>query len=162
MFSFELQTCFFLADKQEVNSIIFHQKKSNILRTQESFCILQIKMAIHNELGKKGELLAANFLLKKGYTILEKNWRYLKADVDIIAQNKGTLVIVEVKTRSSDYFGDPQDFINPKKIQLLVEAANEYVISRNLDVEVRFDIIAILLNNKTKKIEHLENAFLHF
>jgi putative endonuclease len=119
-------------------------------------------MATHNELGKKGEVLAAELLLKKGYTILEKNWRYLKAEVDIIAQNKETLVIVEVKTRSSDYFGDPQDFINPKKIQLLVSAANEYVVSRNLDVEVRFDIIAILLNSKTKKIEHLENAFLYF
>lgn len=119
-------------------------------------------MATHNELGKEGEKLAVNFLLKKGYKILEKNWRYLKAEVDIIAKKETTLIIIEVKTRSSDYFGDPQDFINPKKINLLVSAANEYVISRNLDVEVRFDIIAILLNSKTKKIEHLENAFLHF
>ena len=119
-------------------------------------------MATHNELGEKGELLAADFLLKNGYTILEKNWRYVKAEIDIIAQKGTTLVIVEVKTRSSDFFGDPQDFIKPKKIKLLVMAANEYVISRDLDVEVRFDIIAILLNRKTKKIEHLENAFLYF
>lgn len=119
-------------------------------------------MATHNELGKKGELLAANYILKKGYTILEKNWRYLKAEIDIIAQTENTLVIIEVKTRSSDFFGDPQDFINDKKIKLLVQAANEYVISRNLDVEVRFDIIAVLLNSKTKKIEHLESAFLYF
>ena len=119
-------------------------------------------MAIHNELGKKGEQLAANYILKKGYTILEKNWRYLKAEIDIIAQTENTLVIIEVKTRSSDFFGDPQDFINEKKIKLLVQAANEYVISRNLDVEVRFDIVAVLLNSKTEKIEHLESAFLYF
>lgn len=119
-------------------------------------------MAIHNELGKKGEALATELLLKKNYTILEKNWRYLKAEIDIIALKKKTLVIAEVKTRSSDFFGNPQDFITEKKIKLLVSAANEYVISKNLDVEVRFDIIAVLINSKTKKIEHLENAFLYF
>lgn len=119
-------------------------------------------MAQHNELGKLGEELAADFLVKKGYKIRAKNWRYLKAEVDIIAEKENTIVAVEVKTRTSDYFGDPQDFITKKKIKLLVMAMNEYVISRDLDVEVRFDIIAILLNKKIKKIEHLEDAFLHF
>jgi len=119
-------------------------------------------MAAHNELGKQGENLAADFLFKNNYKILERNWRYLKAEVDIIAIKDNTLAIVEVKTRSSAYFGDPQDFINPKKIQLLVTAANEYVLSRNLDIEVRFDIIAIVLNKKGTTIEHLEGAFLHF
>ena len=119
-------------------------------------------MAEHNELGKLGEELAVDFLLKKGYKIRAKNWRYLKAEVDIIAQKENTLIAVEVKTRSSDYFGDPQDFITKKKIKLLVMAMNEYVVSRDLDVEVRFDIIAILRNQKGTKIEHLEDAFLHF
>lgn len=119
-------------------------------------------MAIHNELGKKGEALAATYLLKNKYTILEKNWQYLKAEIDIIALKENTLVVVEVKTRSSDFYGNPQDFINQKKIKLLVNAANEYVISRNLNVEVRFDIIAILLHRNNEKIEHLENAFLYF
>ena len=72
------------------------------------------------------------------------------------------LAVVEVKTRSSNYFGNPQDFVNQKKIKLLVEAINEYVISKDLDVEVRFDIVAILKNQKEFKIEHLEDAFLYF
>jgi putative endonuclease len=119
-------------------------------------------MAEHNELGKKGEQLAIDFLIKNDYKILEKNYRYLKAEVDIIAQKKDTLAVVEVKTRSTDYFGNPQDFVNPKKIKLLLSAIDNYVVERNLDVEVRFDIIAILhLKNQTK-IEHLKDAFLHF
>lgn len=119
-------------------------------------------MATHNELGKKGEALAVEFLQKNNYTILERNWRFKKAEVDIIAQKNDVLAVVEVKTRSSNYFGNPQDFVNRKKIQLLVEAINEYVTSKDLDVEVRFDIIAILKNKETFNIEHLEDAFLHF
>ncbi|WP_111706937.1 YraN family protein [Lutibacter citreus] len=119
-------------------------------------------MATHNELGEKGEQLAVNFLLKKGYKILERNWRFKKAEVDIIALKDSILVPVEVKTRTSNYFGNPQDFVNHKKIQLLVEAINQYVVSKDLDVEVRFDIIAIIKNKNTSKIEHLEDAFLHF
>jgi putative endonuclease len=119
-------------------------------------------MAIHNELGVKGEQLAVDFLQKNNYKILERNWRFKKAEVDIIAFKDDVLAVVEVKTRSSNYFGNPQDFVNPKKIQLLVEAINEYVISKELDVEVRFDIIAILKNKDKFGIEHLEDAFLHF
>jgi putative endonuclease len=119
-------------------------------------------MATHNDLGKKGEQLAVNYLLKNNYKILERNWRFKKAEVDIIALKKDILVAVEVKTRTSNYFGNPQDFVNQKKIQLLVEAINEYVISKDLDVDVRFDIIAVLLNKKETDIEHLEDAFLYF
>ncbi|SFS42613.1 YraN family protein [Lutibacter maritimus] len=119
-------------------------------------------MATHNELGTKGEEIALDFLQKNNYKILEKNWRFKKAEVDIIALKKGILAVVEVKTRSSDYFGNPQDFVNQKKIQLLVEAINEYVISKNLDVEVRFDIIAILKNKDKFDIQHLKDAFLYF
>ena len=118
-------------------------------------------MAEHNELGKKGEKLAIDFLLKNGYKILETNYCFLKAEVDIIAQKNEVLAVVEVKTRSSDYFGNPQDFVNLKKIKLLLSAIDHYVIEKDLDVEVRFDIIAII-HQKTIKIEHLEDAFLHF
>lgn len=76
-------------------------------------------MAQHNELGKLGEELAADFLVKKGYKIRAKNWRYLKAEVDIIAEKENTIVAVEVKTRTSDYFGDPQDFITKKKNKII-------------------------------------------
>jgi len=119
-------------------------------------------MATHNELGKKGEELAVDFLQKNNYKILDRNWRYKKAEVDIITLKNDVLAVIEVKTRSSNYFGNPQDFVNPKKIQLLVEAINEYVTSKDLDVEVRFDIIAILKNGNTFEIEHLKDAFLHF
>lgn len=119
-------------------------------------------MADHNELGEKGEKFAVEYLLKNDYKILEKNYRYLKAEVDVIAQKGSTLVGVEVKTRSSDYFGDPQDFITPKKIKLLVSAIDYYVVQRDLDVEVRFDIIAILHQNNKFTMEHFEDAFLYF
>ncbi|MGB1283573.1 MAG: YraN family protein [Polaribacter sp.] len=119
-------------------------------------------MAEHNELGKKGEQLATNFLIENGYTILEKNYRFQKAEVDIIALKEGILAVVEVKTRSTDYFGNPQDFIKPKKIKLLVSAIDHYVIKRDLDVEVRFDIIAIVKQKNSFKIEHLKDAFLYF
>lgn len=119
-------------------------------------------MAQHNELGKKGEQLAIDYLIKKGYKILEKNWRFQKAEIDIIAQKDENLAVVEVKTRSSIDFGNPQDFVNPKKIKLLVVAIDEYVISNDLDVNVRFDIIAIVNENKNFTLEHLEDAFYHF
>jgi putative endonuclease len=119
-------------------------------------------MAEHNELGEKGEKLAVAFLIKNDYKILEKNYCYLKAEVDIIAQKGNILAVVEVKTRSSDYFGNPQDFVSPKKIKLLLSAIHYYVTEKDIDVEVRFDIIAIILKNDTTKIEHLEDAFLHF
>ena len=119
-------------------------------------------MAEHNELGKLGEELAVEFLQQNGYTILETNWVFQKAEIDIIAQKNSVLAVVEVKTRSSIEFGLPQDFVKPKKIQLLVKAVNEYVIANDLEVEVRFDIIAIYKEDKTYKIEHIEDAFYHF
>jgi len=119
-------------------------------------------MAEHNELGKLGEELAVDFLQQNGYDILETNWVFQKAEIDIIAQKENILAIVEVKTRSTIDFGLPQDFVKPKKIQLLVKAVNEYVISNDLDVEVRFDIIAIHKEGKNYKIEHIDDAFYHF
>ncbi|HIP47742.1 MAG TPA: YraN family protein [Lutibacter sp.] len=120
-------------------------------------------MAEHNELGDLGEQIATDLLLKKGYKIIERNWRYLKSEIDIIAKkDPETLVIVEVKTRSNSFIGNPEEFVTPKKIKLLVKAANEYVVSRKLDVEVRFDIIAIVKNSKYQNIDHLENAFYFF
>ena len=119
-------------------------------------------MAEHNDLGKLGEELAVEFLEKNGYYILETNWTFQKAEVDIIAKKEGILAVVEVKTRSSIDFGLPQDFVKPKKIQLLVKAINEYVISNDLDVEVRFDIIALRKEGKGFKMEHLEDAFYYF
>lgn len=119
-------------------------------------------MAQHNEFGKKGEALAIEHLKTHGYTILEKNWRYQKAEVDIIAEKDNTLIAVEVKARSSDYFGDPQNFVSKKKIQLLVLAMDAYAQEQNSDKEIRFDIIAILKEANQLKIEHIVDAFLYF
>ncbi|MBP2833169.1 YraN family protein [Aquimarina sp. U1-2] len=119
-------------------------------------------MADHHLLGKKGEQLAADFLTDKGYDILEKNYRYLKSEIDIIARQGETIVVVEVKTRSTPDFGNPQDFVKPKQIQLLLKAINQYVKNRDLDVEIRFDIVAIIKNARGTTIEHLEDAFYHF
>ncbi|RXG30924.1 YraN family protein [Leeuwenhoekiella palythoae] len=116
----------------------------------------------HNELGKWGEEYAANYLEKKGYELLERNWFFNKAELDIIALKDDQLVVVEVKTRNSDFFGDPQDFVTPAKIKLLVKAANEYIISNDLDLEVRFDVIAILKNKTQEQLEHFEDAFYYF
>ncbi|WP_336067885.1 YraN family protein [Mesoflavibacter sp. CH_XMU1404-2] len=119
-------------------------------------------MASHNELGKKGEQLAVDFLVENGYDIVERNYRFNKAEVDIIAQKKDILAIIEVKTRSTADFGNPQDFVKPKQIKNLVKAVDEYVTVNGLDVEVRFDIIAIVKEKKEFKIEHLEDAFYFF
>ncbi|WP_369048299.1 YraN family protein [Tenacibaculum sp. UWU-22] len=119
-------------------------------------------MAQHNDLGKKGEQLAIAYLQKKGYVIVEKNYRYLKAEVDIIAKKDDILAVIEVKTRSTNYFGNPQDFVNNKKIKLLLTAVDKYVVEKKLDVSVRFDIIAIIKQIDNYKIEHIEDAFLHF
>lgn len=116
-------------------------------------------MAHHNELGKRGEQMAVNHLLKHGYAILERNYRFDKAEVDIIAQKKDILAIIEVKTRSTADFGNPKDFVKPKQIQRLVKAVNEYVIENDLDVEVRFDIIGLIKQDHGFEIEHLEDAF---
>ena len=119
-------------------------------------------MAEHNELGKLGEELAVDFLEKNGYEILETNWTFQKAEVDIIAKKDAILAVIEVKTRSSLEYGLPQDFVKPKKIQLLVKAINEYVIANDLDVEVRFDIVAIHKENNEFILEHIEDAFHYF
>ena len=119
-------------------------------------------MAQHNDLGKKGEKLALDYLIANGYQVLEQNYTYLKAEVDIIVFKENILIAVEVKTRSSDYFGDPQDFIHPKKIKRLVLAIDHYILEKDLDVSVRFDIIAIVKQKKAFQIEHLKDAFLYF
>ena len=118
-------------------------------------------MAEHNELGKLGEELAVEFLRKEGYRILETNWTFQKAEIDILAQKENILAVVEVKTRSSLDFGLPQDFVKPKKIQLLVKAVDAFVSERDLDIQVRFDIIAVHKEDKSFVIEHLIDAFYH-
>ncbi|MEM9144263.1 MAG: YraN family protein [Bacteroidota bacterium] len=119
-------------------------------------------MGKHNEFGKEGEQMAVDFLIKKGYAIRHRNYRYLKSEIDIIAQKGDILAIVEVRARSNDRIIPIADTITPKKIKLLVAGADHYIIESGLDVEVRFDVITILKNRRIFKIEHLESAFYHF
>ena len=119
-------------------------------------------MAEHNDLGKAGEAFATQYLMDNGFEILEKNYTFQKAEIDIIAQKGATLAVIEVKTRSSLEYGLPQDFVKPKKIQLLVKAINHYIEKENLDVNVRFDIIAISKTGNQFSLEHLEDAFYYF
>jgi putative endonuclease len=120
-------------------------------------------MAEHNDLGTEGEEMAALHLLKTGYNILKRNYTFQKGEIDIIARKKDVVVIVEVKTRSTPDFGNPQDFLKSGQIQRLVATANHYV--ENFvedDVDVRFDIVAIIKNKAGIKLEHIEDAFYHF
>ena len=116
-------------------------------------------MAQRNELGKKGEKLAKQMLINKGFKILETNWRHDKDEIDIIAADGGELVIVEVKTRSTDFFGNPEDSVNSKKENYLIRATESYLEVNNIDIDTRFDIVAIVLNNKETKIHHIIDAF---
>jgi len=109
--------------------------------------------------GKLGELLAENFLQKKGYVIIANNYRFARAEIDIIAQKDDLLVFVEVKFRKSNFFGDPEDSITPKKIEMIQSAADNYIDSINWNKQVRYDVISILqIDNKTEYY-HIEDAF---
>jgi len=116
-------------------------------------------MAQHNQLGRKGEALAATYLTQKGYEIIEQNWRNAKDEIDIVAIHDNFLVVVEVKTRSTDYFGDPSEAVTNIKQTYLIRAAEEYVIEKEIDLEVRFDIISIILTSNQHRIHHIEDAF---
>ena len=117
------------------------------------------KMAEHNKLGKEGEEIACALLRDKGYQIVDRNWRFGKLELDIIAKKNDTLIVVEVKTRANDYYGDPEDFVPRSKQRHIIKAANEYIMQKDVNLETRFDIIAILVDGKEKTVKHLENAF---
>ena len=118
-------------------------------------------MAPHNELGTKGEEIAANYLTHNGYKIFHKNWYYRNQEIDIIAEYKNYLVIVEVKTRTffSAEVASPLFAVNRKKQKLIVDAADAYVRKFNIDKDVRFDIISIIFKKDIYDIEHIEDAF---
>ncbi len=116
-------------------------------------------MAEHNDIGIKGEELASFYLEGKGYTILEKNWRFGREEIDIIAKQNEMLVVVEVKTRTGSFFGEPEEFVNRQKQKNLIKAANAYIEKNNLELEVRFDIMGVILTGNNHRINHIEDAF---
>ncbi len=116
-------------------------------------------MAEHNDLGKKGEELALQYLRKNNYQIRKTNWRFGKNEIDIIASDGETLVIAEVKTRSSRFYGDPEVFVTKTKQRFLIKAAHAYIMQNNIDLETRFDILAIVISPAGTKVHHIKDAF---
>lgn len=111
-------------------------------------------------IGDKGEQIAAQFLIDKGYKLLEKNWRYKHGEIDLIVENNNTIIFVEVKTRSTSYFGNPEIAVTPKKQKTIANTAQAYLDLNNLNKECRFDIISIVLvNEHVKELFHIEDAF---
>lgn len=116
-------------------------------------------MAIHNELGKKGEKEAILFLERKGYRIRHLNWHSGRKELDIVAELENELIVVEVKTRRNQQYGQPEESINEQKLRRIVSATDAYVRKFRLDIPVRFDIISILGEESPYEIEHIKNAF---
>lgn len=116
-------------------------------------------MAAHNELGTRGETIAADYLRNNNFQIIALNWRYLKLEVDIIAENDEFIIFIEVKTRRSIRWGNPEEAVNDIKIRRIIEAADFYINENNIDKPARFDVITILLNNNKIELNHIEDAF---
>ncbi len=115
-------------------------------------------MAKHNDLGRLGEEMAVEYLREKGYGVLERNWKLGDLEVDIIARVGETIVLVEVKTRSSDWMQRPEEAVDRRRRDRLCRAANAYVKGKRWNGDVRIDIIAIVLNERRKEINHIEDA----
>ncbi len=116
-------------------------------------------MAIHNELGSKGEDAACLFLESKGYRILNRNWRAGKKELDIVAEQDDELIVIEVKTRRNNDFGNPEDAVTDKKIRKIISATDAYLRKHCIDKSVRFDVITIIGKDIPFEIEHIKDAF---
>lgn len=112
-----------------------------------------------NELGKFGEACALQYLLDQNFTLLEKNYRWRREEVDLIGMQESQLVFVEVKTRSSDHVLAPKLAVSRSKQRHLIHAANAFVQEKQLDVDVRFDVISIVYRNGSMETEHIKDAF---
>lgn len=110
-------------------------------------------------LGRLGEELASSFLESSGMRVIERNWRCSEAEADLIAMDGDVLVIVEVKTRSTDHFGDPEDSVDERKQLKMIEAAEAYLEESELDPEVRFDIVSVIFDSRSHLIKHIPSAF---
>ncbi len=115
--------------------------------------------APHIALGKQGENLATEYLRQKGYEILHRNWRNGRSEVDIIARIGNDWAFVEVKTRETDYFGYPEEAVSKAKQKQLQKAADAYIEEFEVQGEIRFDIVAIVLNENKQEVHHIEDAF---
>lgn len=114
----------------------------------------------HLQLGKKGEGLAAEFLIGQGYTILERNYTCFCGEIDLIARHNRTLIFIEVKTRSSENFGHPTEAVTHQKQRKITQVAEHYLLTHDEDADGRFDVISVILpKSHPPRIEHIANAF---
>lgn len=116
-------------------------------------------MADHNETGDKGEELAEKYLISQGYEILERNWHFGKNEIDIIAIDGKFIVFVEVKTRRSADFGEPEEFVTRAKQRAIIKAANGYIMKKDIDLEARFDIASVLYHGSSYTVKQIKDAF---
>ncbi len=117
-------------------------------------------MADHNKTGNEGEEQARIYLQQKGYQIRHCNWLSGKLELDIVAEKDGWLVVVEVKTRSTEIFEHPKEAITPRKIKNIINATHDYIMEYDWQGETRFDVIAVIRKGQKYKIEHIEDAFM--
>ena len=113
----------------------------------------------HIELGQEGEDIAANLLVQKGYQILTRNYRFKKSEIDIVCEFENQLIIVEVKTRQTAAIGEPYKAVTHSKQKQIIKVANQYIKETKNQLEVRLDVISIVLNQYGTRIEHIEDAF---
>ncbi|MDR1459393.1 MAG: YraN family protein [Bacteroidales bacterium] len=116
-------------------------------------------MAMHNQVGKEGELAARNYLENNNYVIRDVNWRYGSYEVDIIAQQNDILIFCEVKCRTSSFFGEPEVFVTKQKQRNIIKAADFYAKRNQWQGEIRFDIISVLMEREQVQIKHIEDSF---
>jgi putative endonuclease len=113
----------------------------------------------HIELGQKGEEIAVNHLCTKGFEVLERNYKWKNAEVDIICKKNNLLVVVEVKTRNSIALGEPYLSVTRSKQRQIIKVTNRFIELNDVQEEIQFDVVSIILNQHQTKIEHIENAF---
>lgn len=115
--------------------------------------------APHLRTGAAGEDLACHWLEARGFQVLHRNWRHGRDELDIVARDGRFLVVVEVKTRTSDRWGDPEASVDPAKQRKLMRCAEEYLFSIPDDLELRFDVIGITHTPAGPQVLHIPNAF---
>lgn len=115
-------------------------------------------MTEKSRIGRNGEEQAAEFLMQKGYEIVARNYRFKHAEIDLIVKTPGLLVFVEVKSRSSSSFGEPETFVDGRKAAKIFEGAEQFMIETNWNGNIRFDIVSVKVGNQPEII-HFEDAF---
>lgn len=116
-------------------------------------------MAQHNDTGKQGEEEAVRYLQQQGYQVLERNYRYQHAEIDLIAKKGKMVIFIEVKTRTNVSFGNPEEFVSYTKAKLIMRVAEHYIFAKDWQNDIRFDIVAVTIIGNELHVKHIEDAF---